>query len=78
MDLLLAFVIAMVVTMALIPPLARAAARLHVLDDPDSRKVHSQPIPRVGGIAMVAGALLRLEPGMIGSTSAPSLNFPAS
>src|ERR1700676_1148514 len=60
MDLLLAFIIAMVVTMALIPPLARAAGRLHVLDNPDSRKVHSQPIPRVGGIAMMAGAVLPL------------------
>jgi len=60
MDLLLAFVIAMVVTMALIPPLARSAGRLHVLDNPESRKVHSQPIPRVGGIAMVAGTVLPL------------------
>src|SRR5450631_2591322 len=60
MDLLLAFIIAMVVTMALIPPLARAAGRLHVLDNPECRKVHSQPIPRVGGIAMVAGAVLPL------------------
>jgi UDP-GlcNAc:undecaprenyl-phosphate GlcNAc-1-phosphate transferase len=59
-DLLLAFIIAMVVTMALIPPLARAAGRLHVLDNPESRKVHSQPIPRVGGIAMVAGTVLPL------------------
>src|SRR5450631_4441177 len=60
MDLLLAFIIAMVVTMALIPPLARAAGRLHVLDNPECRKVHSQPIPRVGGIAMVAGTVLPL------------------
>jgi UDP-GlcNAc:undecaprenyl-phosphate/decaprenyl-phosphate GlcNAc-1-phosphate transferase len=60
MDLLLAFIIAMVVTMALIPPLARAAGRLHVLDNPESRKVHSQPIPRVGGIAMMAGVVLPL------------------
>jgi UDP-GlcNAc:undecaprenyl-phosphate GlcNAc-1-phosphate transferase len=60
MDLLFAFVIAMVVTMALIPLLARAAGRLNVLDNPESRKVHSQPIPRVGGIAMVAGTVLPL------------------
>jgi UDP-GlcNAc:undecaprenyl-phosphate GlcNAc-1-phosphate transferase len=60
MDLLLPFVIAMVITMALIPPLVRVAARLHVLDDPASRKVHTAPIPRVGGIAMVAGSLLPL------------------
>jgi UDP-GlcNAc:undecaprenyl-phosphate GlcNAc-1-phosphate transferase len=60
MDLLLAFVISMVASMALIPPLMRVAGRLHVLDDPESRKVHTEPIPRVGGIAMVAGALLPL------------------
>jgi UDP-GlcNAc:undecaprenyl-phosphate GlcNAc-1-phosphate transferase len=60
MDLLLAFVIAMVVTMALIPPLVRLAARLQVFDDPASRKVHSRPMPRVGGIAMAVGALLPL------------------
>src|ERR1017187_269461 len=60
MDLLFAFIIAMVVTMALIPPLARAAGRLHVLDNPEGRKVHSQPIPRVGGIAMVAGTVIPL------------------
>jgi UDP-GlcNAc:undecaprenyl-phosphate/decaprenyl-phosphate GlcNAc-1-phosphate transferase len=57
---LLAFVVAMVVTMALIPPLMRSAARLNVLDDPASRKVHSTPIPRVGGIAMGIGSLLPL------------------
>ncbi len=50
----------MVITMALIPPLARLGARLHVLDNPEGRKVHSQPIPRVGGIAMVAGTVLPL------------------
>jgi UDP-GlcNAc:undecaprenyl-phosphate GlcNAc-1-phosphate transferase len=60
MDLLLAFVIAMMVTMALIPPLMRVAVRLQVLDDPIGRKVHTQPIPRVGGIAMGAGSLLPL------------------
>ena len=60
MDLLLAFVIAMVVTVALVPLLARAAGWLRVLDEPTSRKVHAQPIPRVGGIAMAASALLPL------------------
>jgi UDP-GlcNAc:undecaprenyl-phosphate GlcNAc-1-phosphate transferase len=72
MDLLFAFVIAMVLTMAVIPLLARAAGRLRVLDDPESRKVHSQPIPRVGGIAMVAGTVLPLwlwlpmDPALLG------------
>jgi UDP-GlcNAc:undecaprenyl-phosphate/decaprenyl-phosphate GlcNAc-1-phosphate transferase len=60
MDLLVAFVIAMLITMALIPALERVAARLHMLDNPLGRKVHTQPIPRVGGVAMVIGALLPL------------------
>lgn len=60
MELLLGFLVAMSVTIALIPPLMSGAGRLHVLDMPSQRKVHSQPIPRVGGIAMAAGALLAL------------------
>src|ERR1700720_4090845 len=60
MDLLLPFLTAMVVTMALIPLLMRVAAPLQVLDDPTRRKVHTQPIPRVGGIAMAVGSLLPL------------------
>ncbi len=56
MDLLLAFVLAMSVTMALVPVLMRVAGRLQVLDAPGPRKVHQAPIPRIGGLAMVAGA----------------------
>jgi len=44
----------------LIPPLMRVAARLQVIDDPAGRKVHTQPIPRIGGIAMAVGSLLPL------------------
>jgi UDP-GlcNAc:undecaprenyl-phosphate/decaprenyl-phosphate GlcNAc-1-phosphate transferase len=60
MDLMLGFLLAMSVTMALIPPLMNAAARLHFLDAPGHRKVHATPVPRVGGIAMAAGTMLAL------------------
>lgn len=60
MDLLLAFILAMVLTMALIPPLMRRAGALQVLDAPEARKVHEQPIARVGGIAMAVGAVVPL------------------
>ena len=56
MDLLLAFIIAVAVTMSLIPPLMRAAGSLHVLDQPGERKQHVGAIPCVGGVAMAAGA----------------------
>ena len=55
MDLLLAFILAMVLTMALIPALMRRAGAMHVLDEPAERKVHGRPMPRVGGIAMAVG-----------------------
>jgi UDP-GlcNAc:undecaprenyl-phosphate GlcNAc-1-phosphate transferase len=51
-------IIAMFVTMALIPPLMRTAERFQFVDIPNERKVHTGAIPRVGGIAMVTGAVL--------------------
>lgn len=57
MQLLLAFIVALAVTMALIPALMRMAGRWDMLDLPDARKVHSSGVPRVGGIGMVAGVL---------------------
>lgn len=60
MDLLLGFVVAIGVTMALIPPLIKLAPRWQFVDLPQQRKVHENPIPRVGGIAMAAGVLLAL------------------
>lgn len=60
MILLSTFLLATFVTMALIPPLMRAAGPLRFVDLPDPRKLHSSPVPRVGGIAMVAGTLLPL------------------
>ena len=48
-------------TSAVLTPLAAFAARhLGVMDAPGVRKVHRLPIPRVGGLAIAAGALLPL------------------
>lgn len=60
MQLLLAFLVAMAVTMALVPILMRWAGALRVLDAPADRKVHTAPMPRVGGIAMLVGLLVAL------------------
>jgi UDP-GlcNAc:undecaprenyl-phosphate GlcNAc-1-phosphate transferase len=59
-QLLLLLVAALTITVALIPPLANAAGRLRLLDRPGERKVHAAPVPRIGGLAMVAGTLLPL------------------
>jgi UDP-GlcNAc:undecaprenyl-phosphate GlcNAc-1-phosphate transferase len=47
-------------TMALIPILKRKAERLNCMDTPDKRKIHSRPIPKVGGLSMAAGVLVPL------------------
>jgi UDP-GlcNAc:undecaprenyl-phosphate GlcNAc-1-phosphate transferase len=52
------FVLAMVVTMACLPALVRLATRWLMVDQPGARKVHSIPVPRVGGIAMAVGVLV--------------------
>ena len=48
------------VTMVLLPPLVRVSGQMKLLDRPNARKVHSEPIPRVGGIAIFAGFLVPL------------------
>lgn len=46
------------VTTLAIPLLSNMAFHYQLLDLPEERKVHTQPIPRIGGIAMAIGALL--------------------
>lgn len=58
MQLFLAFVVALSVTAALIPLLARWAPAIGLTDAPGPRKVHATPVPRVGGLAMAAGVLI--------------------
>jgi UDP-GlcNAc:undecaprenyl-phosphate GlcNAc-1-phosphate transferase len=60
MKTLLACVLAMSFTMALIPLLMRWAAPLGFLDQPEPRKLHLAPVPRVGGIAMALAVLIAL------------------
>lgn len=57
MNNLLALVAAMVISMVLIPIMVRFAPRLGLIDRPNARKVHTAPIPRVGGIGIVLGGL---------------------
>jgi UDP-GlcNAc:undecaprenyl-phosphate/decaprenyl-phosphate GlcNAc-1-phosphate transferase len=52
------FITALVVSIGIVPVMIRLAPRLGMIDLPDPRKVHSIPIPRVGGIGIVVGALI--------------------
>ena len=73
MTLFFSFILAMFVTMSLIPFLMRSAERWRVIDMPDHRKVHSHAIPRIGGMAMVAGALIPIIMWLMPNTTVIAL-----
>jgi UDP-GlcNAc:undecaprenyl-phosphate/decaprenyl-phosphate GlcNAc-1-phosphate transferase len=55
---LLIFIIALATTAASIPWLRRFALGAGFVDTPNARKVHTTPIPLLGGVAIVVGAIL--------------------
>jgi len=57
---LFAFIVSLVITMVLIPPVMKWADKIGAIDLPGERKVHTLAIPRVGGIAMVVGSVLSI------------------
>jgi UDP-GlcNAc:undecaprenyl-phosphate GlcNAc-1-phosphate transferase len=58
MQYVLPFILAMIVTMAWLPVLVHLANKWLIVDHPGARKVHTAPVPRVGGVAMAMGVLI--------------------
>ena len=52
------FLISIITTVLLMPIFINMACKLNFYDFPNSRKVHCDPVPRIGGIAMALGAVL--------------------
>ncbi|MGH8605096.1 MAG: hypothetical protein ACREXR_20610, partial [Gammaproteobacteria bacterium] len=57
-SLLVTLVLALALSTAVIPILWHLAPRLGLLDNPGERKIHTRPIPRMGGWGVFFGALL--------------------
>ena len=55
-----AFIMAMAVTAMLTPLVRRAALSLGAVDEPAARRVHTRRVPRLGGVAIVAGFFVPL------------------
>ncbi len=70
---LVSFLIAISLSMMLIPLLVRVGPSLGLVDEPGPRKIHSDVIPRVGGIAIFFGCLVPLLIWMPGSEQTYSL-----
>ena len=58
MQFFFAFIVSLVISMLLVPPLIRLAPLIGAIDLPDARKVHTHAIPRIGGIAMIIGVMV--------------------
>jgi UDP-GlcNAc:undecaprenyl-phosphate GlcNAc-1-phosphate transferase len=61
-----AFLLSLFISIALIPILPRLAARFHMVDLHNQRKVHAGPIPRIGGAAIGIAAFI---PIIFGTTA---------
>lgn len=60
-ELIYSFTLALFITIALIPLLIRFSAQLNLMDDPGAeRKVHSEVMPRSGGLGIVLGVFIPL------------------
>lgn len=60
MLLLSSFLVSLLIAVIAIPVCIKIAPRLGLVDEPNERKVHSQVIPRIGGLGMVIASLLTL------------------
>lgn len=60
------FVVAILVTMALIPLTKKLAVKLDAIDYPSARRVNMLPIPRLGGVAMFGGIIAAIIVLVIG------------
>jgi UDP-GlcNAc:undecaprenyl-phosphate GlcNAc-1-phosphate transferase len=77
---LVGFVVAAAIALALTPAIRTYVRRRGILDRPDARRVHRRPLPRGGGVAVVAAFMLvgggmallgSAVPGMAGAKSFP-------
>jgi UDP-GlcNAc:undecaprenyl-phosphate GlcNAc-1-phosphate transferase len=58
------FLLALATTYLLTPWVRRLAIRVGVLDMPDARRVHTEPIPRWGGLAIYIGVAVGMLAGL--------------
>src|SRR6267378_102753 len=63
---LIAFTVALITSLGLTVPVRELALRVGMVDRPGPRKVHLQPIPLLGGLAIYCGVLIALLVSMDG------------
>lgn len=59
-DVIISFITAFTLTYFVIPPVIRIAIAKHLYDEPSERRSHFVPTPRLGGVAIFAGAIFSI------------------
>ncbi|MCD8199391.1 MAG: undecaprenyl/decaprenyl-phosphate alpha-N-acetylglucosaminyl 1-phosphate transferase [Coriobacteriaceae bacterium] len=54
------FLVALIVTVLLVPVVKRVAIHFNIMDYPGTRRINTKPIPRLGGVAIFIGILAGL------------------
>jgi UDP-GlcNAc:undecaprenyl-phosphate GlcNAc-1-phosphate transferase len=72
---LLCFVTAFAATLVAIPPIIGLIRKYGLYDMPNARKVHSNPVPTMGGVAIVGGMMLALLLWFPFSSEAGQISF---
>lgn len=60
LQLLIAFAVPVLLSLAITPLVIRLATKIGAIDQPNERKIHSTPIPRLGGVAIYISFFLTL------------------
>src|SRR5579863_4275581 len=63
---LIAFAVGLIASLGLTIPVRQLALRMGMVDHPGPRKVHVQPMPLLGGLAIYSGVLIALLVSMDG------------
>ncbi|GBE57186.1 putative undecaprenyl-phosphate N-acetylglucosaminyl 1-phosphate transferase [bacterium BMS3Abin01] len=53
-----AFVLAAIIVLLITPTVTNLARRMGAMDQPDHRKIHTDPVPRLGGLAIFFGFII--------------------
>src|ERR1700731_1258663 len=72
---LIAFAVGLIASMGLTVPVRQLALRVGMVDHPGPRKVHLQPIPLLGGLAIYLGVLIALLVSLRGPALAQVLGI---
>lgn len=65
LTLILLFLLALALSLVVTPLVLRLAIKINALDLPGERKLHREPIPRLGGIAIYLAFIITLNTGLL-------------